>query len=110
MESEKNNDPKEQDQQTDDEITKRISTVINAVVDQQIAENNPPETLVTYERLLDEGFEKKEVYQLIGKIVSCETAEMIVNGQEFNMERYVTALQALPKPFAEEKQNDEDDD
>ena len=109
MKSEKKNGQNEQDQKADDKITKRLATVIDAVVDQQIAEKNPPETLETYERLLDEGFEKKEVYQLIGKIVSCETSEMIVNGQEFNMDRYVAALQALPAPFAEEKQIDEFD-
>ena len=108
MEPEKKGAQIEKDQKVDDEITKRLAKVIDAVIDQQMAEKNPPETLETYERLLDEGFEKKEVYQLIGKIVGCETAEVIVNKQEFNMERYIAALRELPEPFAKNKQTDDD--
>lgn len=110
MESEKKSDPNQKDKKIDDEITLRLTKVLDAVIDQQIAENEPPETLLTYERLLEEGFDKKEAYQLIGKIVGCETSEMIVNGQAFNMERYIAALEELPSPFAESKQKDEDED
>ena len=91
-----------------DEINKRLTRAIHAVIDQQIAEKNPPETLETYERLLEDGFSHEEIYSLIGHLIGMEMAEQIRGSGGINMARYVAALEELPAPFAKPKQDEED--
>lgn len=85
------------------EINKRLRNAINAVINQQIAENDPPETIETIERLQAEGYSKDEAYTLVGHLVSLEVAEELAGEQGINMDRFVEALERLPEPFAKEK-------
>ena len=85
------------------EIDRRLRNAINAVIDQQIAENNPPETIETLERLQAEGFTLEESYTLIGHLVSMEVAEELVGEKGMNLNRYVAALENLPAPFAKSR-------
>ncbi len=92
------------------EISQRLQNAIRAVIEQQIAENDPPETVETFERLLEEGFSRDETYALIGQLVSLEMAEEIAGKEGMNIERYAVALEALPEPFARpRKQNSNDE-
>ncbi|PCI28972.1 MAG: hypothetical protein COB67_05150 [SAR324 cluster bacterium] len=93
-----------------EEMNERLSTAIQAVIKQQIAENDPPETVETLERLTDEGFTQKEAYLLIGKAISREVAEMLVVGQSLNLERFLAALEELPAPFVLPKKQDKEDE
>jgi hypothetical protein len=94
----------------DKDINERLSRAIHAVIDQQIAENDPPETNQAFERLLDDGFTKEETYILIGKAVGREVAEVIVNDQPLNLPRFVDALEKLPLPFAQPKSKPDSED
>jgi len=85
------------------QINSRIQQAIKAAIDQQIAENDPPETGQTFERLLDEGFTAEEAYRLIGQLISLEIAEEIRGEGGMNMARYVSALQELPAPFTQSR-------
>lgn len=91
-------------------INERLKLAIHAVINQQIAERNPPETLETLERLQSEGFSEEEAYNLIGHLVSMEVAEQIAGESGINMERFLVALEKLPAPFAKDRQNDVDDE
>jgi hypothetical protein len=42
------------------------------VVENQIRENNPPETRRTLDRLLEEGYSKDDAMKLIGRAVAAE--------------------------------------
>jgi len=88
------------DKKTNQEIKERLAYAIQAVINQQIAEKDPLETIETLERLMGEGFTEEEAYVLIGKAVGREVAELIAGGQTINMERYKAALEELPQPFA----------
>jgi len=92
-----------------DSINERLTKAIHAAIDQQIAEKNPPETLITYERLQDEGFTHEETYALIGQLVGMEIAEEIRGEEGLNMTRYVAALEELPAPFAKSRIETDDD-
>ena len=92
------------------EINKRLQGAIDAVINQQIAENDPPETIETIERLQAEGFSEKEAYTLVGHLVSMEVAEELIGEGGLNVERYVAALEKLPEPFAKRRVQDEEDD
>jgi len=94
--------------QRDDQINERLTRAIHAVIDQQIAEKNPPETLLAYERLLEDGFTQDEAYTLIGHLVGMELAEEIRGAGGLNMARYSAALDALPAPFAKPKPEADD--
>ncbi|MBU2514483.1 hypothetical protein KJ966_24415 [bacterium] len=91
------------------EINRRLQNAINAVINQQIAEKDPPETIETIERLEAEGFSRDEAYVLVGHLVSLEVAEQLAGEQGIDMNRYVAALEKLPEPFAKKRQSEDDE-
>ncbi len=92
------------------EINLRLQNAIEAVINQQIAENNPPQTVETLERLQAEGFSRKEAYTLVGHLVSMEVAEEMIGEKGIDLDRYIEALEKLPAPFAKERIKDDEDD
>ncbi|HHS95049.1 MAG TPA: hypothetical protein ENJ45_00545 [Phaeodactylibacter sp.] len=73
---------------------------VMAIIDNQLRDNNPPETKITYERLRREGFDDFDTRQLIGQCLAVELFDVFTQGKPFDEERYVKNLSALPKePF-----------
>jgi len=99
----------EEKEKISQQMNERIQNAIRAVINQQMAEKNPPETLETFERLQDEGFSEDEAYSLIGQIVSMEVAEEIGGAGTINIERFVVGLEALPEPFTKPRVTDDID-
>jgi hypothetical protein len=71
---------------------------IMGIVDTQIAENQPPETRRTLERLINTGHSPELAKRLIGLCVACELVQEYVLGKPFNEEEYTANLQKLPEP------------
>lgn len=71
------------------------------VIQNQITSNRPPETRLTYERLLALGFTAFEAKQLIGQCVALEIFLVLKEQQPFNEARYIRHLQQLPKEPSE---------
>ena len=67
------------------------------VVDNQLREDQPPETRQTLERLMAEGHSQAAARQLIAAVVSSEIFEMLKHQRPYDQARYVAALQRLPK-------------
>ncbi len=67
------------------------------VVDNQLRDNNPPETRQTYERLLREGHSERKAKELIATAVIAETYYILKAKETFNLKRFVAALEALPE-------------
>ena len=80
------------------ESNNRLSAAIIQVVETQIETNDPPETKQTYERLISEGFSEKVSKELLGTVVIAEVFGVMKDGKPFDIDRYVTALNKLPKP------------
>ncbi len=80
------------------ESNNRISAATIQVVETQIETNDPPETKQTLERLISEGFSEKVAMELLGTVVIAEVFGVMKDGKPFNIERYVAALNKLPKP------------
>ena len=74
-----------------------LKAAILQVVNNQIKANDPPETKQTLDRLLSEGYSEKEAKRLIGCVVSSEIFDVLKNQEEFDRERFVGALNRLPK-------------
>ncbi len=74
-----------------------LKEAILEVVENQMRDNDPPETKQTYERLTQEGYSEKEAKRLIGRVVATEIFDILKKKQEFNLEQFVKALKKLPE-------------
>lgn len=66
-------------------------------IENQLRDNNPPETQVTLRRLLALGETRDYAIHLVACVLSAEIFEMVTAQGTFDTERYTSHLQALPK-------------
>ena len=66
------------------------------IMDSQIAENNPPETRLTLERLIVMGYEENEARHMIVKCLIVEITDAMYQNKFFNEKRYIKNLLHLP--------------
>ena len=76
-------------------VNLQLKKAILEVVENQIRENNPPETKKTLDRLLKKGYSKDDAMKLIGRAVAVEIYKVFKNKEHFNEEKYVKALREL---------------
>jgi hypothetical protein len=70
------------------------------IIRNQIKDNDPPETKITYNRLKTLGYSDFETNQLIGQCVAVELFQVMKFKEPFDEMRYITNLKNLPKePF-----------
>ncbi len=79
------------------EIDPRIEVAVVKVVDTQIESEDPPETALTYERLIRAGHTPAEAKNLIGCVVLAEVFNVLKSGAGYDHQRYVSALENLPR-------------
>lgn len=66
-------------------------------VENQIKSNNPQETKLTFQRLINLGYTELESKQLIGQCVAVELFTVFKYGKPFDEVRYIRNLKSLPK-------------
>ena len=79
------------------EINIKLRDHIFEIIKNQIKDNDPPETRITFERLKSEGNSEFVSKQLIGQCVAVELFRVMKYQESFNEERYVKNLLNLPK-------------
>ena len=85
------------------ESKKRRRRMILEIVENQIRDNDPPETRQTLKRLIKEGFSREEAVELIATVVVNEIYNVLKQEKNFNRKRFVAALRQLPKlPYDED--------
>ncbi len=67
------------------------------VVDNQLADNDPPETQQTLDRLMSQGISEEDAKLYIAQAVSVEVFDTLKHQKEFNLNRYLKNLKRLPK-------------
>ena len=67
------------------------------IIENQLRDNNPKETKITLERLMASGESRENSMRFIASAVIVEISEIFKNGTEFNEQRYIKNLRALPK-------------
>jgi hypothetical protein len=82
----------------------RLRAAILEVINNQIRDNNPPETKETLIRLQEQGFAEEEALKLIGYVVASEVFSVLKKKHPYDEGRYIAALKALPE-LAWEKGN-----
>jgi hypothetical protein len=78
------------------EPNQRIKSAIIEVVENQLTANDPPEINQTLDRLMAEGFAEDQAKELIGNVVVVEVFQVLKDGEPFDLDRYVAALNKLP--------------
>lgn len=79
------------------EVDPRIQGAVLEVVEIQVETNDPPETGMTLVRLINEGFTPQASKDLIGCVVLSEVFDVMKNGEAFDLDRYIGALNRLPQ-------------
>ena len=74
-----------------------IKQEILEVIKNQINANDPPETKITYDRLIKAGYSEVETNQLIGQCVLHEIYKVVEDQEPFNEQRFKKNLENLPK-------------
>ncbi|MFC1827914.1 hypothetical protein ACFLZQ_08335 [Thermodesulfobacteriota bacterium] len=75
----------------------RLREAILEVINNQMRDNDPPETKQAFLRLQKEGFSKEETLKLIGCVVASEVFTVLRENRPYDNEKYISALKALPK-------------
>lgn len=82
------------------ETNEILKNQIFEIIKNQLRDNNPPETKITYDKLIKNGFDDFNIRQMIGQCLAIELFDVIKNGKQYNNKRYIKNLLALPKePF-----------
>lgn len=71
------------------------------VVDNQLRDDDPPETRQTFNRLISQGISEEDAKIYIGQAVCVEILDIMRNRKEFNKERFIRNLKRLPDESTE---------
>ena len=72
-----------------------LKAAILEVVENQLRENNPPETQQTLERLLAAGYSRKQAIEMIGSAVMEEIWGVLHERKPFDRTRFTALLEKL---------------
>ena len=86
----------------DNENKMNVKEALFEAIQNQIDNDNPKETKVTYDRLVREGHTHHEAMRLIAFVLVNEMNDMLKANRPFNDARYIKALKALPKRLPRE--------
>jgi len=76
---------------------RHLNKAIMEVVENQLRDQDPPETREIYDRLLSEGFSEKDAKRLIGCVVATEVYYVLKDNQPFDLLRLVKGFSELPE-------------
>ena len=79
------------------ETNPELGKMILEVVQNQIRDDDPPETRQTFDRLKSEGYSADEARRLISTAVTVELFHITRDRQPFQRERFVWNLAHLPR-------------
>jgi hypothetical protein len=82
-----------------------LHAAIMEVVENQIRNNDPPQTGQTFKRLKAAGHSEKEAKRLIACVVSAEIFDVLKKQEFFNLDRFVKALDRLPAMPWDDEEN-----
>jgi uncharacterized protein with ATP-grasp and redox domains len=66
-------------------------------IENQIRDNDPPETRITLDRLMSLGESRNNAMRYIGSVFAQEVYEILRNKEPYNEERYLANLRNLPE-------------
>ena len=88
---------KEKIVQAETEDGQIVGEAIVQAIEEQISDNNPPETRITLERLMKAGETRVEAIRLIACALMIEIFRTMKYHEKYNNERYIKNLNNLPQ-------------
>ncbi|MDD3721526.1 MAG: hypothetical protein PHW92_03425 [Lutibacter sp.] len=79
------------------ETNEKLREQIFEIIKNQLRDNDPPETKITFDRLRKQGFDDFQTRQMIGQCLAVELFNIIKFGKSYDNEQYIKNLIALPK-------------
>lgn len=76
---------------------------IHEVVANQLWDHQPPETWETAQRLIDLGYDRHEIFHMLGSAVTVEMWQVMHDQEPYDHQRFVAALEALPDSWEEQR-------
>jgi hypothetical protein len=89
-------------QRQQDQASPELRQSVLEVVENQIRDNEPPETRQTVERLMAEGYGAQEARRLVATAVVVEVFHIMRDKEPFNRERFLRNLAHLPHAIGDE--------
>jgi hypothetical protein len=81
-----------------------LRAAIMEVVENQLRDNDPPQTQQTFNRLIEAGCSENKAKRLIACVVSTEIFDVLKKNEPFDLDRFVKGLNNLPAmPWNEEE-------
>jgi hypothetical protein len=74
-----------------------LGDILRQTVRDQIAARNPPKVEATLRRLLAEGHDREKAVELMTAVLAAEMYDMMNEGREFNVAKYILDLHRLPE-------------
>jgi len=74
---------------------KFLKKQILSVVDNQLNQDDPKETKITFQRLIKNGYSKQEAKEMIAAVIAEEMFDILENQERFNEKRYTEKLKSL---------------
>lgn len=75
----------------------RLGEIIVEIVENQLRQNDPPETKKTLKRLMGLGESRENAMRYIASVLIIELVDIAKKEEPFDLERYVRNLNALPE-------------
>jgi len=75
-----------------------VHVLIHQIVENQITDQNPPETAETLDQLMQQGFNRHEAVHKIGEVMVGDMTDMVQSNRNFDSQRYVQSLRQLIRP------------
>jgi hypothetical protein len=88
------------------ETNPELGKAVIEVVENQIRDNDPPETRQTVERLIGEGYSADEARRLVSTAVTVEIFHIMRDRETFDRKRYLWNLAHLPREPWDERGNE----
>lgn len=76
----------------------KIGELFREAVRNQLRDDTPPESRLTLARLMEQhGCSEAEAIEFMACVIACEYFDMVKQKQEYDEQRYLRRLRALPK-------------
>jgi Domain of unknown function (DUF1841) len=82
-----------------EEINPRLHVTVHEIIAEQLWQNDPPEAWTTAKRLLEAGYERHEIFHMLGSALVPQIWRAVAEGKPSSSEEYLEALAALPGPW-----------
>ncbi len=81
-----------------DEVNPVLHVLVHQIVENQVADRDPPQTAETLDQLMQQGLTRHEAVHEIGSVVTDTLFTMLQSQQTFDEQQYVQKLRWLVKP------------